>query len=242
MEDKKTPVKWGSGLSIKKFLRAPHTSTVTERINKARAGDTVASATKANRIALVTDNSGSMAGKAIGQLKEACASFIDNCDFADTSVSVHTFGRGDDNEINLPLTDSSTILKTTISRFSACSDTPMRWVLEDVVRSISTTRVVLVSDGHPSDFSIDDCKPTPPSWLTPYIEMGIPIDCVHITDGGGEDVMKYLAEKTGGVFVAFRNIDTFVKKFKYLTPRYRALLAGPNVAGLLEADDFEGKK
>ena len=250
-EMKKKMSIWGNKLAIKMPTKK---KSVGDRLNEARQRESEQVNEVPNRIALVTDNSGSMAGEPIQKLREACQSFVDNCDFSNTSVAIRTFGLP--NEIQRPLSCNRFTVEETISQFAADGGTPMMEALKDVIANVPMTRVVLVSDGFPTDmYARGSDKKTvvlmedggirsncyDVEWIIPYKEMGIPIDCVHISESkGGEAILKYIANETGGVFIKFKDVGDFATHFKYLAPRYRALLNAPGAASLLGADEFKG--
>lgn len=178
--------------------------------------------TKANRIALLLDVSGSMSGDKIVKLRDACQSFISACNFTDTSLAIEPFG--DSGENRLPLTTFGPLLMTTCASLQASGGTPMAQAMDFVLNSYSLTRCVLVSDGEPNSdiaafHSAEDFKTA-----------GLQCDCVHIgASTSGESVLRRIAEMTGGQYIKFTDINSFANSFKYLTPAYYAQLTSGNV-------------
>ena len=114
---------------------------------------------------------------------------------------------------------------------STMGGTPMCEAMRDMLHNESLTRGVIVSDGEATDGD-------PTRMAYEYKEAGIPIDCVHIGgDVRGEQTMKDIASITGGYFIKFTDVNNFSQNFKYLTPRYRGLLAEPGAARLLGASE-----
>ena len=204
-----------------------------------------------NRIALMLDCSGSMGGEKIHTLREATTGFIDSVNFDNTSCAIATFGKSNDQVSDL--TCDSAMLKIVISSLDAQGGTPMHKCLGDTISQISITRGVVVSDGaatdwprSPSNWDIEhDTDVTkepqfPVGNLEGYIEMKIPVDCVHIgTDTNGEQLLEFIAKTTGGIFIKFKDIASFGRSLKYLSPRYRALLNAEGAASLLGATEVK---
>jgi uncharacterized protein YegL len=182
-----------------------------------------------NRVALMLDCSGSMSGSSIEDLKSASMEYIQACNFSDTSLSLNTFGLG--NEMRGGLCRILGALIGHVSQLRASGSTPMYDCVVDVMDRLPLTRALLVSDGQPDNWA-DDI-------LNAYHEAGIPIDCVHI--GGatsGEALLRKIAERTGGIFIKFKNTGNFAKAFKYLSPAYKAQLGdGRELLKSLGADE-----
>jgi Mg-chelatase subunit ChlD len=213
------------------------------------------------RIALMLDCSSSM-GEQVGAitkmqaLKNACEGFVEAIDFDKTSVAIATFptANGDYNDEgnlrgSLKLTRSPDALKVAIASLNASGGTPLNACMSNVIESLSITRGVVVSDGEAGDMTVGYTSPRKENSDEPtdyreqgnavdgYVSMGIPMDCVHIgTDTGGEALLEWIAHSTGGVFIKFKDIASFGKALKYLSPRYRALLNAPGAAALIGAD------
>jgi Mg-chelatase subunit ChlD len=191
--------------------------------------------TRPNRIALMLDASGSMGGKKNDALRQACQGFVSACNFADTALAIETFGA--EPEIRVALTTQHPLLLMTVMSIPAHGGTPMSQAMDYVLNSYSITRGVIVSDGQP------DSETAAYACAEAYKAGDIPIDTVHVSDGGGtsgEDVLRRIAEMTGGVFIKFTDIASFAKSFKYLTPAYYAQLTSGNAsAAMLGAKDIK---
>jgi uncharacterized protein YegL len=169
--------------------------------------------TRPNRIALMLDASGSMAGSKNKSLQDACTDFVQQCNMSDTSLAIETFGS--EPEIRVALTCQQPLLLMTTMSIPACGGTPMAGALDYVLRSYSITRGVLVSDGQP------DSESQAYAAAEQYKAAEIPVDAVHIGNStNGEQCLRRIAEITGGMFIKFTDIASFAKNFKYLTPAY----------------------
>lgn len=185
-----------------------------------------------NRIALALDCSGSMSGSKMTNLKQAVNNFVDKCNAADTAIGIQTFGL--DDEQTYPLTTSYMLVKITIDTLEAKGNTPLYKALTRIYEDMGITRAVLVSDGCPTDSFGEGI-------VEQYKQSYIPIDCVHIGDsGGGEDVLKRIAEMTGGIYIKFTNVQALSNGLSYLTPNKRALLTSGQIdASLLGAKEVK---
>ena len=195
-----------------------------------------------NRIALILDCSGSMSDEPIKLLHQAIEAYANACNFSDTSVPIgysdlrFSYSLIGKNNKNRPLSCNRLLIITSGSLLEADGNTPMGEALESAISELSLTRAVLVSDGLPddSDHALRACDP--------YIELKTPIDCVHIGQGAGAELLQKIASKTGGIFMKFKDIHTFTQSFAYLTPSKRALLVGKTedeVKRLTGADDVK---
>jgi Mg-chelatase subunit ChlD len=186
-----------------------------------------------NRLALMLDVSGSMDGHKIASLRDAVTGFISACDFSDTSLAMEPFGDDYPSPNRLVLTTLQPMLMTTAMMLQACGSTPMAQALDYVLNTYSITRGVLVSDGEPD--STQACYDS----AAQYREAGIMVDCVHIGDStSGEACLRRIAELTGGQYIKFTDVTSFSKSFKYLTPKYYAMLT----SGGVSASDIGAKE
>jgi uncharacterized protein YegL len=177
-----------------------------------------------NRLALMLDVSGSMGGQKISSLRDAVTGFISACDFSDTSLAMEPFGDDYPSPNRIVLTTLQPMLMTTAMMLQAEDSTPMARAMDYVLNTYSITRAVLVSDGEPD--STQACYDS----ALQYKEAGIMIDCVHIGDASsGEACLRSIAEITGGQYIKFTDVSSFSKSFKYLTPKFYAMLTSGNV-------------
>jgi Mg-chelatase subunit ChlD len=173
-----------------------------------------------NRIVLALDCSSSMSGQSIQILREAADSFIEESIMdGQTAVGMQSFPTG----TLTPLTNAMLQLKLQIYGLQATGGTPMRNCLVTLPTNFSCTRVVLISDGAPTDWHSweEDLREV----LKPYIDMGIPVDTIHAQRSkDGEEILRAIAEATGGIFIKFQDIKNLRSGLKYLSPRKRLML------------------
>lgn len=167
-----------------------------------------------NRIALVLDCSGSMSGRNILLLRQAVDAFCESTNFVDTSIALRPFPQG----TCRPLSANKLAIMTSASTLEADGGTPMAQALRETIEEVQLMRAVLVSDGFAHDNSVDVAREL-------YALAGIPIDCVHIGEAGGAEVLREIAEVTGGLYMKFKDVVTFSQAFSYLTPAKRGLIA-----------------
>jgi Mg-chelatase subunit ChlD len=212
-------------------------SPFQQRVNAAKA-EAVDPSTMPNRICLMLDRSSSMNTQEqknrhrIELLHDAVDNFVARCNFADTSVAIETFPP----LIELPLTSLPLMITTSLFNMDASGNTPMRSCVERCISKIPMTRGIIVSDGEATDWGrsyydedesdLKSCAAV----LNPYKQAGIPIDCVHIGDSSGEELLRRIAHETGGVYLKFTDVSAFSNSFGYLTPGYRAMLTDGRVS------------
>jgi uncharacterized protein YegL len=192
--------------------------------------------TMKNRIALILDASGSMGNgpdSPIESLKQAVELYVNHCDMNDTSVALIPFGHPCSDAKPTALTCDKTFLCVSVSSYRGSGGTPMGDALKRTIEGWPITRAVLVSDGFPNN--VGEVYEA----ANAYVETKTPVDCVHIGLGGGHEVMKRVAEMTGGIYVNFKDIHTFVQSFKYLTPGLRGMLMSGDAAALLGTDEVK---
>jgi Mg-chelatase subunit ChlD len=187
-----------------------------------------------NRVVLILDCSGSMAGSPINDLKTAVQSFITYCDPSNTSLGLEAFEATKPHD-QQPLTLEYVLIQSAVLGLQAHGGTPMAEAMENVLLTQPASRCVLVSDGAP------DSEPDAYTIASQYREARIPVDCVHIGhSSGGEDCLKKIAEMTGGKYIKFSDINNLVGSFKYLSPAmYGILTSGSITAEELGANEIK---
>ena len=186
-----------------------------------------------DRIALMLDVSGSMAGPKIVALRDAACGFVQACDMTTTSVAIEPFGEGSPPPHRLPLTCVQPMLVTTSMSLVDGGSTPMAQAMDYVINAYGVTRAVIVSDGEPDNAQA--CYDT----AAQYRDAKLMIDCVHIGDStSGEACLRRIAEITGGQYIKFTDVAQFSKSFKYLTPAFYGILT----SGGLSASDIGAKE
>lgn len=173
-----------------------------------------------NRYAIGFDDSGSMTGDAINDAHKAVSCFLDACSPMETSVAVYPFNREPK-----PLTNLFDVLKIYVNKIEATRSTPLWAVLGRMLRETPITRAILFSDGGPTDKEGDE--------VNVAREKHIPVDCVYIGCGESE-VLKRIADCTGGNYLRFADTTTFAKQMKYLSPKYVALLSNADLKARIE--------
>lgn len=175
--------------------------------------------TMTNRIGIIFDDSGSMAGKEINDAHDGIDAFVKNCNSADTALALYP--------LNMP-SKSLTLDFADIALYGknipATGGTPLYSKLLQLINMEPITRAIAFSDGGPTDQEEDS--------IPAYIKKKIPIDTVYLgssENDPGAVVMKSIAERTGGIFLHFTDTSVFAKAFKYLTPAYRAMLTSGTI-------------
>lgn len=207
-----------------------------------------------DRIRIIFDDSGSMMSE-IENAKDGVVEFLRNCVPNSTAVAVHFLCTHSEDASRLEqlatdLPSTALVLKNT---HLSLGGTPLFTTMNRVVEQELTTRMVVFSDGGPTDNILPPesrNSPTDNVWfknadviIAKAIEKKIPIDTVFFGNGGynKEEIalMKYFAEKTGGYFLHFdpKKVN-FSTAFKYLAPVNRKMLASASFRAELEA----GKK
>jgi len=166
-----------------------------------------------NRIGIVMDDSGSMSGEPISQAHKAIETFVNNSNSFDTSLALYPL-----NEREHPLNNDLCAIAIAAKGIPATGGTPLYSKLVQLINNEPITRAIAFSDGMPNGEpeSKTEC-------FRLYCERHIPIDTVYIGSGENRELQE-LAERTGGIYMHFTNLQAFAKSFKYLTPGYRAML------------------
>jgi len=196
--------------------------------------DNVANAKE--KIIIVADDSGSMDGVAMQQQKKAIAAFLEVCNPLDTAVGVTPMNR---ERINLTMVHPLILSKTSSWPDHGGGGTPMFKALQEALQQ-SPTRVVLISDGQPMDgtakqyqYRHNDSSDTEVNpVLIKYQIARIKIDTVFVgsaEDNSAVQEMSAIAELTGGMYIFFKEGESFAKQFKYLAPAYYAQLTAGTI-------------
>lgn len=166
-----------------------------------------------------------------------------------TAVALHeeqeTFGKMYKRTyVGTPLLCNHALISQGVKKLLARGDTPLGELLlslsnHEVSQSI-ITRAIIISDGEVTDkvfaeqqsIGLDISSETfRQHSYQAFIEMNIPIDCVHIgTSVDGETTLQRIAKDTHGVYLKFSDAEKFSSALHYLTPGYRALLTSGHVS------------
>jgi Mg-chelatase subunit ChlD len=226
-------------------------STVEQRLKEFQARQQIID-TLPNRLVLSLDCSGSMAELATDSqtkfdlLKEAVCEFAKQAELgSSTAIAVTTIPY----ETEKDFTTDPCQVELYVMDLTVRGSTPMKGALLKILNNFSCTRVVLVSDGEPTDWyevvyqadTQEEKRWAIKETLAEYISFSVPIDCVHIgKDTKGEDLLKLIAEVTGGIYVKFKDVARLMTGLSYLTPAKRLLLtSGQLNTALLGADEVK---
>lgn len=210
MADLTKPIKIGTSGGL-------HARLAQARLAREAMSEAFNPLTLPNRIAIMIDQSGSMGGydeenpnSKIRLLENALQDFITKSNTGDTSLAIESFPAG----TRFALTNEKLLLWTLVQGLKAGGGTPMSEAMEFCLKSYPLTRGIIISDGD-ADFA-------PRSITEQYARKEIKIDCVHIGDSsGGESTLREIAEKTGGLFIKFKDVKSFSEAFQFLLPEHR---------------------
>lgn len=194
-----------------------------------------------HRLGLIVDDSGSMGSDGMQNVYKAVKGFTNNCSPTDTSIAIYPL-----NMKPKSLVCDYDLVNLFVSSLQATGGTPIYGILDLLIKEEDITRAVLFSDGSPTDSSILS-GPSNFSWdskpkevaigtLKKYTDKEIPIDTIFIgnLESFGYNEMKKIAEITGGTFIHFTDSNSLASGLKYLAPKYRALLANPDIKAKIE--------
>lgn len=200
------------------------------------------------RIFIFPDASGSMASAAVDTernyarsrgnfesrldlLKKAVDSYLQNCNYAVNLVGVASFPEG---AFSSP-TGNYGIIRQLVNALEPTGSTPMAEAMGYCMEAETFSHGVLISDGCP------DNQQEVIELAKLYKTKRITCDAVHIgSDKSGEELMKQVAEITGGAYIKFTDVSAFAKAFQYLSPAKRGLLnAHKNPVALLGAAEVK---
>lgn len=196
-----------------------------------------------NRLGLIIDDSGSMGIEGMNNAHLAVKGFTNNCNPLDTSIAIYPL-----NKDAQRLVCDYDLVNLYVSGLQATGGTPIYGKLTDLITKEDITRAVLFSDGSPTDSSIlssDNNEVN--SWgskpkevaigtIKKYTDKEIPIDTIFIgiEESSGYKEMKKIADLTNGTFIHFKDTNSLSTGLKYLAPKYRALLANPDIKARIE--------
>jgi Mg-chelatase subunit ChlD len=192
-----------------------------------------------NRIIILADDSGSMAGDDISNAKKGISEFLKTVNPTDTSIGIYGFNHNR----RWPLSCDMASLDILKEQLQATEITPLYHTLDEIIEREDLTRVVVFSDGQPTDYSHlhhydydrDEDETYTGGTINPgilqilnkYKAKGIPVDTVYIGAGENEH-LEFIAKYTDGLYIVFKETGNFAKAFKYLTPAFRHMLTDGN--------------
>lgn len=204
--------------------------------------------TMPTKLAIVFDDSGSMGEmnekgdkKKIEDAKSGIRNFSAQCNPRDTALAVYPL-----NVEFKPLTCNFDLLNLLVASINATGGTPLYGKTTEMLQSPDCyTRGILFSDGEPTDdsgyYSSDsDEENIGRSHKDKMIDLAIskkvPLDCVFIgsADTRGYNLMKEIADRTGGIFIHFKDSASLSANLKYLAPALRGILMNADLKAKIE--------
>jgi len=203
-----------------------------------------------NKMALVPDDSGSMSGH-VENVREAMIEFLRSCKPNEDAICIHTLcARNTD--LEKLQTDLPKLAGAIKSMRFGLGGTPLFGTMKRVLTELDPpiNRMIVFTDGSPTD-SLPEAKEEQSTALTIYheadanvivryaLEKRVVIDTIFFgsEEWGGQAIvlLKYLAEKTGGLFLVFdpHKVD-FRKALKYLAPVNRLMLTAGKIKDIQE--------
>ncbi len=199
-----------------------------------------------NRLSIICDFSGSMDSPAayskdyavpskskLQLLADAVQDFALRSNPVDTAIAVESFPYG----FRIDLTNDTQQIYMRMMGITTIGDTPMGEGMKNALQYHYPTRCMLISDGEQTDGEIAF------SVAEDYKRKEIICDTVHIGDSSkGEETLKRIAQITNGMYMKFRDVQSFSSNFHWLLPESRAQLAGMlpyEAANLLGATEIK---
>lgn len=196
----------------------------------------------------------------LNQAKKGIIEFLRNCVPNKDAVAIHMLNKYTRNTYQEEyMEDESSTISDLINNSTLCTDlvllasavdndaikpiggTPLFEVIARVlITEPKATRIVAFSDGAPDssdtiNYEIDAIKSAQ--------EKKIPIDTVFFGSAldKGAEVMKDIAEKTGGIYISFDPAKgvSFATAFKYLSPGKRLMLMNAEFKAKLERGEIK---
>lgn len=200
------------------------------------------------KLAIIFDDSGSMGemnekgDKAkIEDAKAGIRNFSTQCNPRDTALAVYPL-----NVEAKPLTCNFDLLNLLVASINAKGGTPLYGKTIEMLQSPDGyTRGILFSDGEPTDesgyYSSDnDEENIGKSHKDRMVDLAIakktPLDTVYIgqADNRGYQLMKEIADRTGGIFIHFKDSASLSANLKYLAPALRGVLLNAELKAKIE--------
>lgn len=228
-----TPKKWG---------------VAAQREQAKKLLDELNPAEMPTKLAIVFDDSRSMATHnekgdktKIEDAKAGIRNFSTQCNPRDTALAVYPL-----NVDAKPLTCNFDLLNLMVASIGATGGTPLYGKTSEMLNSADNyTRGILFSDGEPTDgsgyysrFEEEDQshKDIKEEMIALAIAKKIPLDTVFIGASGtkGYDLMEEIANRTGGIFIHFKDSSSLSANLKYLAPALRGVLMNAELKAKIE--------
>lgn len=177
------------------------------------------------RVAIVIDVSGSMGAGFVGNerhgsrldaAKRSIETIVAHSSRAVSELGLISFS--DDAELHHPISGSFSSVIAHAHRMRTRGGTGYIPALGAALAE-NPNRVIFLSDGQPTDASEEQIL----HYCETFKNLGIKIDCVGIGSAG--DLLKRMAEMTGGVFAFADTVSELVNTFQQLESRARLRLA-----------------
>lgn len=188
-----------------------------------------------SRIAIIMDDSGSMSGQPMRDAHDGIQAFTQSCNPMNTSLSIYPL-----NAPSQKLTINYDILNAYVRGVWATGGTPLYEITQEALTT-NLTRAILFSDGCPNNAFPDESESKfsrgHDKTITDAIEARIPLDTVFIGDDHDTraiEIMKDLADRTGGIFIHFKDTSSLSKNLKYLAPALRAMLMNEEIKAKIQ--------
>ena len=200
------------------------------------------------KLAIIFDDSGSMAsatesrGKPkIDDAKTGIRNFSAQCNPRDTALAVYPL-----NVDMKPLTCNFDLLNLLVGSIGPTGGTPLYGKTTEMLKSEDGyTRGILFSDGEPTDEGYGSYDPddgdAPASnnkenMIHLAREKKVPLDTIYIglDQCKGYDLMKEIADRTGGIFIHFKDSASLSANLKYLAPALRGILMNAELKAKIE--------
>jgi hypothetical protein len=199
-----------------------------------------------HRIGIIFDDSGSMSSQVenkskIDHAQIGVRNFVQQCNPKDTSLAIYPL-----NEKAQQLICDFDVLNLYIGTIRPTGGTPLYWVTIKILTECDLTRGVIFSDGEPTDGSgyysttedsdSEERQSLKEKMISLAIEKKIPLDCIFIgyTTEKGYILLKEIADRTGGIFVHFKDAASLGQGLKYLSPAMRGMLLNAELKAKIE--------
>jgi hypothetical protein len=186
--------------------------------------------TMEHRLGIVFDDSGSMGSQVddkskIDHAHAGIRNFTAQCNPKDTSLAIYPL-----NKTPQALTCNYDVLNLYVGTIRESGGTPLYTITTKMLNEADLTRGVLFSDGSPTDghagYGEEYDKDLKEDMINLAIAKKVPLDTIFIGYDGerGYDLLKEIADRTGGIFVHFKDAKALGASLKYLAPALRGIL------------------
>ena len=191
-----------------------------------------------NRLGLVLDDSTSMGTEGMDNAHKAVKGFTDSCNALETSIAVYPLTKE-----SKALTCDYDLLNMYVLGIGPTGGTPLYGTLQKLIVEQKITRAIAFSDGGPTDSQLLESdsffsrgSALAHSVVRQFIEKEVPVDTIFIgeKESNGHNELQELSLLTGGTCVHFTDMQTLGQSLKYLAPKFRALLANPEIKARIE--------